>query len=496
MSRTHPPPNAFKARTRLGVAAGAAIFVVSTAVAAVEVRPLVSAINAVGPKGAAHPAAVTALRQLGQAGAAQIPEILAGMGGASRLSANWLRGAVEAIAQRELDRGGTLPQAGLEAFLSDTTHLPQARSLAYDLILRVDPDAKHRWLPRLLQDLGMELRREGVAFALTEARKRLDAGQTVAAIEAYHRTLSAARDVDQINEAAKRLRELGETVDGAAHFGFLLHWQLIGPLENTKDSGYDVAYGPERDAEPAAEYAGKTGAVKWIDHTTNDQYGLVDLNAVLGKHKGAIAYARAEFLASEAREVEFRIGCQTGHKIWLNGEFVTANHVYHTGMYIDQYAELWRLAECAASIASSVFSDGCLLVPMRGLTALRLSDESGAPEIIWDANRLRPGASGPLIHDGRVYVLSNATVRCGDARTGELLWAVRLKGTYWPTPVLAGDHLYCVNQDGDMQVVKLGDTQGEVVAENRFGEAMHASPAVAGNAMYVRSDRHLWKIAK
>jgi hypothetical protein len=64
---------------------------------------------------------------------------------------------------------------------------------------------------------------------------------------------------------------------------------------------------------------------------------------VLGKHKGAIAYARTEFRAGESREVEFRIGCITGHKIWLNGELVTANHVYHTGMYIDQYTARGRL---------------------------------------------------------------------------------------------------------------------------------------------------------
>ncbi len=158
--------------------------------------------------------------------------------------------------------------------------------------------------------------------------------------------------------------------------------------------------------------------------------------------------------------------------------------------------ELWRFAENAASISSSVYLDGCLLIPMRGLTALRLSEESNAPEIAWDANRLRPGSSSPLVHAGRVYILSNATVRCGDAKTGELLWAVRLSGTYWATPVLAGGHLYCVNQDGDMQVVKVGDQQGEVVGEHRFGEPMHASPAVAGNALYVRSDKHLWKIAK
>lgn len=158
--------------------------------------------------------------------------------------------------------------------------------------------------------------------------------------------------------------------------------------------------------------------------------------------------------------------------------------------------ELWRFTEPVAGISSSVFRDGWLLVPMRGLTALRFSDESNAPEIVWDANRMRPGSPSPLIHDGRVYVINNANVRCGDAKTGELLWFVRLKGTHWATPVLAGGHLYCVNQDGEMQVVRVGDKEGEVVAENRFDETMHATPAVAGDALYVRSDKHLWKIAK
>jgi hypothetical protein len=323
-------------------AAVTAVFVACSA-AAVDVPPLVQTINAVGPKGAGHPAAIAALKQLGQADASQIPEILMGMDGANPLSANWLRAAVETIAQRELDRGGRLPQAELEAFLAGGTHSPQARSLAYDLILRVDPAAQPRLVPGLLQDSSMELRRDGVAFALVAARKLVDGQAKAPAIDAYHKALSAARDLDQINEAAKQLRELGQTVDVAAHFGFLMRWQLIGPFENTNDSGYGVAYGPERDAEPAADYPGKTSVVKWLDHTTQDEYGVVDLNAALGKHKGAIAYARAEFVADESRDVEFRIGCITGHKIWLNGELVTANHVYHTGMYIDQYTGRGRL---------------------------------------------------------------------------------------------------------------------------------------------------------
>lgn len=319
------------------------VLLACSAAAAVDVPPLVQAINAVGPQGAGHPAAVAALRQLNQADAGQIPQILVGMDGANPLSANWLRAAVEAIAQRELDRGGRLPQAELEAFLAETSHLPQARSLAYDLILRVDPAAQSRLVPGLLQDPSLELRRQGVASALTAARQLLDGADMAPAIDAYRRTLSAARDLDQIDEAAKRLRELGQTVDIAAHFGFLLRWQLIGPFENTGDSGFNVAYGPERDAEPSAEYPGKTSAIKWLEHTTSDEFGVVDLNAVLGKHKGSIAYARAEFMAAEPRDVEFRIGCITAHKLWLNGELVTANHVYHTGMYIDQYTGRGRL---------------------------------------------------------------------------------------------------------------------------------------------------------
>ena len=158
--------------------------------------------------------------------------------------------------------------------------------------------------------------------------------------------------------------------------------------------------------------------------------------------------------------------------------------------------ELWRYDEACATIASSVFSDNMLFVPMNGLTALRFSNESNAADIAWDSNRMRPGSASPIVDNGRVYVLSNATVRCGDAETGELVWAVRLKGKHWATPVLAGGRLYCINEAGEVRVVELGDQQGEIVGESRFGETIHASPALAGGAMFVRSDKHLWKIAE
>jgi hypothetical protein len=59
---------------------------------------------------------------------------------------------------------------------------------------------------------------------------------------------------------------------------------------------------------------------------------------------------------------------------------------------------------------------------------------------------------------------------------------------------VTGGHLYCIDDQGESRVIKLGGQEGEVVGVGRFGEIIQASPAAAGNALYVRSDRHLWKL--
>ena len=75
-----------------------------------------------------------------------------------------------------------------------------------------------------------------------------------------------------------------------------------------------------------------------------------------------------------------------------------------------------------------------------------------------------------------------------------MLWQVRLKGPIWATPVAADGHLYVVNHDGLIQVVRLGE-QGELVGTSQIDRGILASPAVADAALYFRSDAHLWKIA-
>lgn len=300
-----------------------------------------SRVRKVGPKGAGHKEALDAVRALSRAPAAELPSILAAMDGADLLAANWLRGAAEAVAQREVDAGGKLPVADLEKFLAQTTHAPRARRLAYELIARVDEDAEQRLIPGLIDDPSLELRRDAVALALAKAEKA--AGDKVEAAKLYQIAFRSARDLDQIKAAAAKLKELGEKVDLPEHFGFLMKWKVIGPFENAGGGGFDVAYPPEREVALDAEYDGKKGKVKWAELATTDEYGVLDLNKQVGPHKGAIVYAFAEFPAPKEMDCELRLGSVNANKIWLNGELVTTNHVYHSGSAVDQYVARGKL---------------------------------------------------------------------------------------------------------------------------------------------------------
>jgi hypothetical protein len=289
-------------------------------------------IRAVGTKGAGHREAGAAAKALASASPADLPVILAAMDGSSLLAENWLRGIAEGVAQKQ--SGGNLPVAELEKFLGQTKHSPRARRLAYEMIAGVDKSAEKRLIPTLLDDPSLELRRDAVAIALADAAQ---AEGKEASTAAYRKAFQAARDNDQIKQAADKLKELGAAVDLPTHYGFLLSWQIIGPFDNTGDKGWDIAYPPEAKVDLAAKYPGLKGEIHWKETTSKDEFGLVDLTKALDKHKGAIAYASAEFVSEKDQVVDLRLGCINANKIWLNGEELTANHVYHAGQEIDQY---------------------------------------------------------------------------------------------------------------------------------------------------------------
>ncbi|MDC0934723.1 PQQ-binding-like beta-propeller repeat protein [Pirellulales bacterium] len=160
----------------------------------------------------------------------------------------------------------------------------------------------------------------------------------------------------------------------------------------------------------------------------------------------------------------------------------------------DTGEKLWG-AELGCEAMSSPVFDGRLFLPAGGILAFQLQDENGAPRNVWRETRARSTSASPVIYREKAYVINRAGVLSCQPIEGPGAWKLRLGGQFWATPIAAGNHLYCINQDGKAYVVELGE-KGSVAGESEFGVQVLGSPAVSGDALFVRSHGSLWKIAK
>ena len=97
----------------------------------------------------------------------------------------------------------------------------------------------------------------------------------------------------------------------------------------------------------------------------------------------------------------------------------------------------------------------------------------------------------PLVYKEWLFTWSDGgTVTCHDAATGERVWQEDVKGTFFASPICAGGNLYCVSKRGEVVVVRAAD-KFELLARNDLGEASHATPAVAGGRIILRTAGHL-----
>ncbi len=159
--------------------------------------------------------------------------------------------------------------------------------------------------------------------------------------------------------------------------------------------------------------------------------------------------------------------------------------------------EVWNYAEGASTVPSTaVGEDGVLFVPSFGLTALKPGVAGETPAQLWRSGPLRPGTASPVVVADRVYTLNDAGVlSAGEVKDGKRVWQLRLKGPFSASPVAAGPFIFAVNEKGVLQVIDTTKPEGEVVSELDLGETLLGTPAISGNALYLRSDARLWKIS-
>jgi outer membrane protein assembly factor BamB len=158
--------------------------------------------------------------------------------------------------------------------------------------------------------------------------------------------------------------------------------------------------------------------------------------------------------------------------------------------------ENWKVEQACRSIPSTTVAGDFLVTPFETLTLLRPKGMTGMPESVWSEAKLSPDTPTPVAYQGRVYILKGSVLSCADLTTGKIDWQMRLncKGSC-ASPLAGGGHLYLADENGVLHTIRLGQRKGEIASRLDLGEPILCTPALASGALYVRSDKHLWKFA-
>jgi outer membrane protein assembly factor BamB len=115
--------------------------------------------------------------------------------------------------------------------------------------------------------------------------------------------------------------------------------------------------------------------------------------------------------------------------------------------------------------------------------------------VAWEKKKGLPYVPSPLLYRGRLFVIKDGGLAsCFDAATGEPKYQqerIGISGSFYASPVAANGHLYLIGLNGSTATVKLADT-AEVVWRAEFGERIAATPAIADDTLFVRTETKLF----
>ena len=203
--------------------------------------------------------------------------------------------------------------------------------------------------------------------------------------------------------------------------------------------------------------------------------------------------------------------------IWkheLRTELVIIGRTHAVGYSLDG-KELWRLRGLTGqSTPSPVAAGGLLYVgtgsqgesnrPVfavrpgaSGDISLAKGEEKNA-YVAWTHPRASAYTSSPLVYRGRVYIVNdNGILTVFDAAEGKEIYKARVGGagnTFSASPWAAGGKVFFLSEDGHTFVIEAGDKYVEL-GKNSLDEMSLATPALAADAMFIRTQTRLYRIA-
>lgn len=181
------------------------------------------------------------------------------------------------------------------------------------------------------------------------------------------------------------------------------------------------------------------------------------------------------------------------------------------GYDADTGKELWKIGpNSEVTCTTPVAADGLIYVtagypPVQPIYAIKVgsngdltlpSGKEASDAIAWSKQRGGVYLPSPIVHNELLYTVNNNGILTAyEAKTGNRVYQQRVGdgGSFTASPVIAADRIYIATEDGDVYVVKAGK-EYELLAKNKVGEAILSTPALTGDMILVRGERHLFAI--
>ena len=120
--------------------------------------------------------------------------------------------------------------------------------------------------------------------------------------------------------------------------------------------------------------------------------------------------------------------------------------------------------------------------------------------IAWKLPQAGPYNPSPILYGDYYFtLLDRGFLTCHDARTGKEIYGKQridpAAAAFTASPWASNGKLFLLSEDGDTFVVSAG-AKFAVVGKNSLNELARATPAIAGDSLYIRTATRIYKIAK
>src|SRR6266404_7167434 len=194
-------------------------------------------------------------------------------------------------------------------------------------------------------------------------------------------------------------------------------------------------------------------------------------------------------------------------------ELVTNGTKAIRGYDADTGKELWTLSpNSEVTCTTPVSAHGLIFVtagypPVQPIFEIKIGSscdltlkdgKQSSDAIDWSKSRGGVYLPSPLVYGDHLYTINNnGVMTVYNAKSGDRIYQQRIGqgGSFTASPIAAAGKLYAATEDGDIFVIKAGP-QYELLAKNPMGEPMLATPAFSGDLLIVRGAKHLFAIAE